>query len=230
MLIPGFIRLCLLFSLQCSPGCCTEVFIAHDPSGFRQNGLLRLFLPILVRCLRCPAVTPLLLLVYVAVDHVTAPSAWSCLFHALQPQSPAAGLPQKEGSLGTWKRGTNFFCSQITLGSSSKDPGYLLHGLVHWQLPLSVPWGSSGMLQLCIAWCNVSWGREKGFSDRLKVPFLLSHHLAPSTKYKSITWQSAEVHYVRKKGTRRILFWPWQAAHLAPEMCDFGSSFVLNKY
>lgn len=175
MLIPGFIKSHLLFSLQCSCGCCTR-----RPFGLQAERF---------------ALTPL-------ASPRTLPA-----FPAGTPPLPqplAAGLPKKEGRLGDWKKGTNFSCSQITTGRSSEGLGCLLRLLMCWRLLLSISRGSPGTLWLWLpdAMCPGNGG--EAFNDWLKLTFLFSPSLAPSTKYNLSTWWSTEVQGVRKRGTRRF--------------------------
>lgn len=138
--------------------------LCTNPSGFRQSSCLQFLLPVLVCCLHFQLWHPLCFRCWFLCLRTVAWSCWpwSCPSHALQTQPLAAGLPRKKSGVSNWKKVTNFSCSQITMGSSSKHPDCLLYLLMmYWQLLLSKCWGflacsGSGFMIQCVVgrWGN----------------------------------------------------------------------------
>ena len=136
MLIPGFIKSHLLFSLQCSPGCCTEVFIAHRPFGLPAEW----FALTPVACFALGAELCACRPWHSTVGHEAA-FPMHCSHSRLLP-----GFPKRKA---IWERCTNFSRSRITMGSLSKDPGCFLRPLMCWRQLLPISRGSPRLLWLC---------------------------------------------------------------------------------
>lgn len=135
---------------------CTPTLWASGRAVFSNSSCLSLS----ASCAFSHDIPLLQVLILVPVDCAMVLLAMKLPFLCIADTAP--GLPRKESGVSNWKKVTNFSCSQITMGSSSKHPGYLLYLLMMYcQLPLSNFWGllacsgSSFMMQCVLGrWGN----------------------------------------------------------------------------
>lgn len=187
MLIPGFIKSHSLFSLQCSPGCCTRVFIVHWRFRLQAE---QVALPLLAS------------LYAVCVARLdTLWNKWCKIWSKKEPSIVAAWLVLSERRLSTWETASPISpmhcstacCQAVWKGRWLKNEHKLLllpnNHMRFWQgsqrcilcTLVASPQllGVSGLRHLHIHRHKVSQGRGKHamtYSNFLVLPFPGSQH------------------------------------------------------